>query len=618
MVFAAAMNATAIIAARLAAGLERGLGALGAVVLAAMLAVVVLSLVARYAPGGSGICSDELAIWLFAFAVFVAPPAQTASAVAMRLDLLPDALDARLRAGVGVFAEGISAHAALVFLFGGLDVASAIGGTSTALGLPEWLRFAAVPAGAGLAILLALLRAAASGRTTQGLAALAIAAIVYAIGAADWVHRFDTPSLVAGAIALVWTLIGVPVPLALVSAAALAIPLGSPLPIAAVVQTTVSGFGKFLLLAIPFFLIAGALMQTSGLAERLARFATSCVGHVRGGMAQATLLTNVLFSGVSGSSIADAAFGAKALAPALRSAGYPAERAAAIVAATSVLPNIIPPSIAFLILAHATSLSVGALFTGGLIGGLFLAAALAVTLYAGGKVERGGRERADATTRTAATLGAIPVFGLAVVILLGIRLGVVTPTEAAAVAADYALMISAGLYRSVGFRDLYGALMRSMRVSASIGMLIAGALVLNYIVTIENIPELLKNLISGWNLSQIEFLILVNVILLILGCILEGTTILLVIVPVLLPTAKALGIDMIHFGVVAVFNIMLGLITPPYGLLLFIMTNIAKVPLRDLVRDVLPFLWAMIAALALITFVPETVLWLPRAMGYQG
>jgi C4-dicarboxylate transporter DctM subunit len=160
--------------------------------------------------------------------------------------------------------------------------------------------------------------------------------------------------------------------------------------------------------------------------------------------------------------------------------------------------------------------------------------------------------------------------------------------------------------------------MRSMRVSTSIGMLIAGALVLNYIVTIENIPDLLKNLIAGWNLSQIEFLILVNVILLILGCVLEGTTILLVIVPVLLPTAKALGIDMIHFGVVAVFNIMLGLITPPYGLLLFIMTNIAKVPLRDLVRDVMPFLWAMIAALALITFVPETVLWLPRAMGYQG
>ncbi len=157
-----------------------------------------------------------------------------------------------------------------------------------------------------------------------------------------------------------------------------------------------------------------------------------------------------------------------------------------------------------------------------------------------------------------------------------------------------------------------------MRVSTSIGMLIAGALVLNYIVTIENIPDLLKNLIAGWNLSQIEFLILVNVILLILGCVLEGTTILLVIVPVLLPTAKALGIDMIHFGVVAVFNIMLGLITPPYGLLLFIMTNIAKVPLRDLVRDVMPFLWAMIAALALITFVPETVLWLPRAMGYQG
>jgi tripartite ATP-independent transporter DctM subunit len=165
---------------------------------------------------------------------------------------------------------------------------------------------------------------------------------------------------------------------------------------------------------------------------------------------------------------------------------------------------------------------------------------------------------------------------------------------------------------------LYASLAYSARTTVSIGMLIAGALVFNYVVTIENIPETLKGFLAGFNLSPLGFLLLVNVVLLVLGCMLEGTTILLIVVPVLIPTAKALGIDMVHFGVVAVVNIMLGLITPPYGLLLFVMTNIAEVPLRDIVRECMPFLFAMIGALALITLLPDLTLWLPRLFGYQG
>ena len=193
-----------------------------------------------------------------------------------------------------------------------------------------------------------------------------------------------------------------------------------------------------------------------------------------------------------------------------------------------------------------------------------------------------------------------------------------TPTEAAAVAAAYALLISAGLYRSVSWRDFYRSIAVSARTTASIGMLIAGALVFNYVVTVENIPEGVKALLAGWDLSPIGFLILVNVLLLLLGCVLEGTAILLIVVPVFIPTAQALGIDLVHFGVVVVVNIMIGLITPPYGLLLFIMANISGEPLRAIVRDCMPFLFAMIVALAILTFVPETVLWLPRLFGYQG
>jgi tripartite ATP-independent transporter DctM subunit len=196
--------------------------------------------------------------------------------------------------------------------------------------------------------------------------------------------------------------------------------------------------------------------------------------------------------------------------------------------------------------------------------------------------------------------------------------GVTTPTEAAAAAALYALLVSAVVYRSISWRDIYNALNTSARITISIGMLIAGALVFNYVVTAENVPKTVAALFSGMQMTPLVFLLLANVLLLILGCFLEGTTILLVIVPVLLPTARSLGIDLVHFGVVAVVNIMIGLITPPYGLLLFMMMKIAEVSLRDLVREVVPFLGVMIVALALITLFPDLVLFLPRLFGYKG
>jgi C4-dicarboxylate transporter, DctM subunit len=186
------------------------------------------------------------------------------------------------------------------------------------------------------------------------------------------------------------------------------------------------------------------------------------------------------------------------------------------------------------------------------------------------------------------------------------------------VAAAYALLVSALLYRSVKGRDVYVALRTSAHTTVAIGMLIAGALVFNYVITVENIPRTLSALMKGSELSAGGFLLAVNLLLLVLGCFLEGTTIILVILPVLLPAAQALGIDPVHFGVMAIVNIMLGLVTPPYGLLLFMMSKIAAVPLRDIVREVMPFLYVMVGALALIAIFPDLVLWLPRLMGYKG
>jgi tripartite ATP-independent transporter DctM subunit len=216
------------------------------------------------------------------------------------------------------------------------------------------------------------------------------------------------------------------------------------------------------------------------------------------------------------------------------------------------------------------------------------------------------------------TLNAVSALMMPVILLGGIYGGVTTPTEAAAVAAAYAIAISITLYRDVSIRQAYTAVLASARAGASIGLLISGALVFNYVVTIENIPNSLRAALAGYELSPISFLILVNIILLILGCLLEGTTILLVIVPIFIPTAQALGLDMVHFGVVVVVNIMIGLITPPYGLLLFVVSNVARAPLWSIIRDTIPFLMVLIAALILITFVPDAVLWLPRQMGYKG
>jgi tripartite ATP-independent transporter DctM subunit len=216
------------------------------------------------------------------------------------------------------------------------------------------------------------------------------------------------------------------------------------------------------------------------------------------------------------------------------------------------------------------------------------------------------------------TWRAFPALMMPVVLLGGIYSGVTTPTEAAAVAAAYALLVSAVIYRSVTWRDTYGALIGCARMTASIGMLIAGAMVFNYVVTAENIPASLSAALAQRDFSPLGFLLACNLLLLILGCLLEGTTILLVVVPVLLPTAQALGVDPVHFGVVAVINIMIGLITPPYGLLLFVMVRIADVALRDLVRDTMPFLLVMVAALGAVILLPDLVLYLPRRFGYTG
>lgn len=379
-------------------------------------------------------------------------------------------------------------------------------------------------------------------------------------------------------------------------------------------------YSSFLLLAIPLFILAATIMSTGSILDRLLRFCNAIVGRFPGGLAQVNVLQSIVFASMSGSALADAAGSGKIMQSMMtRDGKYTPGFAAALSAVSAVIGPILPPSIPLVLYALVSGTSIGHLFMGGVLPGLLLGAVQMVLIYFLAK-RRGFPLEPKVPLRDMPriTREAFPALMLPVILLGCLYSGITTPTEAAGVAAAYALLISVGLYRSMGWADLYGALLSSARMSISIGMLIAGALVFNYVITSENIPATLSVMLKGLELSPLAFLLMVNVILLVLGAFLEGSTIILVILPVLLPTATALGIDPVHFGVMAVLNIMIGLVTPPYGLLLFMMTKVANVSLGVLVRETLPFLAAMLGALALVTLWPSLVLALPRLAGYTG
>ena len=375
-----------------------------------------------------------------------------------------------------------------------------------------------------------------------------------------------------------------------------------------------------LLLAIPLFILAAEFMNTGSIMDRLLRFCNALVGRFRGGLAQVNVVQSIIFASMSGSALADAAASGKLMQSLMtRDGKYPPAFAAALTCVSSVIGPIIPPSIPLVLYALVSDTSVGYLFLGGVVPGLLLGAVQSGLIATVARRRQFPVEaRVPLSDMPRVTWEAMPALLMPVILLGCMYSGITTPTEAAAVAAAYALLVSALLYRSVGLRDVYHSLVNSARVTVSIGMLIAGALVFNFVITSENIPKTLSAALAAYQLSPLMFLIAVNVLLLVLGCFLEGTTIILVILPVLTPTAAALGIDPVHFGVMCIVNIMIGLVTPPYGLLLFMMNKIADVSMTALIREVMPFLYVMIGALALIMLFPDLTLFLPRLLGYKG
>ncbi|WP_109465275.1 TRAP transporter large permease [Albibacillus kandeliae] len=386
-------------------------------------------------------------------------------------------------------------------------------------------------------------------------------------------------------------------------------------------ETLLQGlFNSYTLLAIPLFILAADIMNIGSLADRLLRFSQALVGRFKGGLGHVNVVSSLIFSGMSGSAVADAVGMGKIIINMMTKDGkYTASYAAAITAASATIGPIIPPSIPMVLYALVSDQSVGYLFAAGMAPGLLMGLVLMImNLIIAHRRNFDVDEAIPLRDMPRVTFRAIPALLLPVILLGGIYGGVMTPTEAAAVAAFYALAISVIFYRSVSIKQFYDTLLSSARSTATVGILIAGALTFQYVVTRENVPDALAAFLGQYDLSPVGFLIAINLLFLVLGCILESGAILLIIVPIFIPTAQSLGIDLVHFGVVCVVNAMLGLITPPYGLLLFIVSSITKEPLGKIVKDLLPFLLALFVALAIITFVPDFVLWLPRLLGYKG
>jgi tripartite ATP-independent transporter DctM subunit len=379
-------------------------------------------------------------------------------------------------------------------------------------------------------------------------------------------------------------------------------------------------YGSFVILAVPLFIIAGNLMNAGTVSERLLAFCNAIVGRFRGGLGPVNVVVNIILSGMSGSAVADAAAIGKVIIEMMTKDGrYPAGYAAAITAAAATIGPIIPPSIPMVLYSLISDASIGYLFLGGVVPGLLMGLVL-MLLNARAARTRNFPVEAPVPLRQVprVTARAFPALLMPVILLYGIYGGVTTPTEGAALAAGYALLLAGPIYRALGWRGLYNVLSSSARQTASIGIVIGGALIFNYIVAAENIPAHMAAYLEGLHLNPLAFLIVVNLILLFLGCLLDASTIILVVLPLFIPSCRALGIDLVYFGVVAVVNCMIGLITPPYGVVLFVINGITGIPLSTIIREIWPFIGMLIVALILMILFPEIVLWLPQQFGYKG
>ena len=372
------------------------------------------------------------------------------------------------------------------------------------------------------------------------------------------------------------------------------------------------GVNHFVLLAIPFFILMGDLALASGVTQRLVNVARAWIGHIAGGLAHVSVAVNIVMAGMSGSDLADAAATGKLLIPAMKRAGYPVAYAASIIAGAAMIGPLIPPSIAFILYAAATEASVGRLFLGGAIPGALLGLLLMLQAYVVARRNNYPREpKASMGERVRSTVNGLPVLAIPVVVLGSILSGIATPTEAAVLGVLAVIVVGGLLYREMTPASFARQVLTTTRTMGSVFLIIAASAVFGRVLTLYGAADGLANWMTGMSADPIVFLCIVILIYLALGCMLDTVPIILVFVPLLLPTVKALGIDEVHFGVITVFTLLIGLVTPPYGLTMFLLCRMADISMMKFWKEMWPIFLTMLVTLALITVFPELTTWLP-------
>ncbi|MBN9887743.1 TRAP transporter large permease [Salipiger abyssi] len=421
------------------------------------------------------------------------------------------------------------------------------------------------------------------------------------------------------AILIVGLLAGVPIAISIVAALLVFMGLGDlPYTLRIVPTEMFKGLNSFPLLAIPLFVLAGEVMNESGITSRIIGFASVIVGRMRAGLALVNIWASVIFAGLSGSAVADTSAIGRVFIPEMEKKGYDRSFAAALTAASSVIGPIIPPSIPVIIYALIVSgVSVPALFMAGVIPGILLALFLSAYVMLMVKVDHDAAAEHDSGQSAGQALlaGILPLL-MPVFVVGSILLGVVTPTEAASFAVAYALILGVFVYRNIALGALPRIFASAMKDSAVILIIIAAVSAANWLLTYNRVP----NMLTDWVLANVDskttFLLAVIILFLLVGLFLEGIAAMLVLVPIMHPIAVSMGVDPVHFGILVIFNLMIGLITPPLGLCLFVAEGVANVGMARLIRAIMPFFFVEVLVLVILTFVPETVIWLPRVLGY--
>jgi len=416
--------------------------------------------------------------------------------------------------------------------------------------------------------------------------------------------------LVLGLLALF--LLRVPVAFALLAVSLAYILFLSPLPPTVGVQRMVSGVDSFVLIALPLFILGGNLMNSGGLTQRMLNATLAYVGRVKGGLAQTNIGVSLVMGGVSGSAVADASALGSMLIPAMRKGGYTAPFSSALTASSAVIGPLIPPSIPMIVIATTAGLGVGEMFLAGAVPGIVLALGLSVaTMLLARKYEWPLEAKANLRAIFKRTAVAVPALVAPAIIVGGILSGVFTPTEAASILCVYALVVGVVIYRNLGIREMFRAGLASAMDASGILIIMAAAAAFGYVLTIENVPQLIATALEPLYAVPWLFLLLINILLLLLGMFMEALAVIILLTPILMPAVLAAGIDPVHFATLVVVNLMIGVITPPLGVVMFITNRIAGVTVGDFLRANTPYFVVFGIVLLLVTYVPLMTTWLP-------